>query len=130
MVASDLVGTAEDVVAVDQTSRAQRDDAVDRVDECHCAADLVPAQRVQVRHVSEEGAHQVADERGALFGHPDRERVRGLAAGCRVQLESASPHSNAWLSMNDDVSTGSGGMSAALASTSMKAPQSFMMRRT
>ena len=73
-----------------RTSGLQRDDAVDRMDECHCAADLVPAQRVQVGHVSEEGAHQVADERGAVFGHPDRECVGGLSAGGRVELEPAS----------------------------------------
>ena len=44
-----------------------------------------------------------------VFGQPDHERVGGLAAGGGVQLDAAATEFYAWLSMNEAVSTGSGG---------------------
>src|SRR6202008_3992389 len=86
----DRVGTADDIVTVDERFGLELDHPVDRGDECHGAANLVPAQRVEVWNMTQERPHQVADENGPVLGHPHDECVGGLTAGCGVELEPAA----------------------------------------
>src|SRR5579875_1164064 len=85
-----LVGTAKDIVTVDERLGPECDYPVHRVDECHRAADLVPAQGVQIWHMTEERPHQVTDEGGPVLRHPDDKGVGGLTARGGVKLEPAA----------------------------------------
>src|SRR6185503_13478538 len=53
--------------------------------------DLVAPDGVEVRHVAEHRAQEVADEYDLGIRKPDYERVGGLPAWCRVELEAALP---------------------------------------
>ena len=68
--AADLVGAADRLaVAGDQRLGLERDDAIDGVEVERCALRyLSPRERVQVGHVAEQGAHEVAGEDGPLVG--------------------------------------------------------------
>ena len=63
-------------------------DAVGRRDEAERRADLVAADRVEVRQVAEYGAEQVSGEHRPLVGEPDDQGVGGLPARRREQLEA------------------------------------------
>ncbi len=64
------------------------DHALHARDEREREAEPVAAHRHEVREVAEQGREHVADERDAFVREPDDERVDGLAAGHRQQLEA------------------------------------------